>query len=106
MALEASYGRSCLIFLREGLKPCINKPEVVVGGGSWYRWALERLGLDYEHQRFGSRNRVERLFRYLREKTSIFHHKISARDYGQGIGNLKLFLNLFTPYYQTMREVG
>jgi len=30
---------------------------------------------------------------------------MSARDYIQGIINLKLFLNLFTIYYQTTRIV-
>ena len=77
LALEASYGRSCL-----------NKPRVIVDRGPWYRWALERLGVEYEHQRFGMRNRVERFFRYLKERTSVFHNKLSARDYEQGIKNL------------------
>ncbi|GBC71010.1 hypothetical protein HRbin02_00785 [Candidatus Calditenuaceae archaeon HR02] len=27
---------------------------------------MERLGLEYEHQRLGMRNRVERFFRYLK----------------------------------------
>ncbi|MEM2071586.1 MAG: hypothetical protein QXQ48_05800 [Nitrososphaerota archaeon] len=31
--------------------------------GAWYPWALQRLGIEYEHQRPGMRNRVERLFR-------------------------------------------
>jgi hypothetical protein len=34
------------------------------------------------------RNRVERFFRYLKERTIVFHHKISARDHIQGINNL------------------
>jgi hypothetical protein len=45
------------------------------------------------------RNRIERFFRYLKERTVVFHHKISARNHEQGIKNLKLFLNLFTIYY-------
>jgi hypothetical protein len=43
------------------------------------------------------RNRVERFFK---ERTVVFHHKLSARDHIQGINNLKQFLNLFTIYYQ------
>jgi hypothetical protein len=46
------------------------------------------------------RNRVERFFRYLKERTVVFHHKLSARNHVQGITNLKLFLSLFTLYYQ------
>jgi hypothetical protein len=52
---------------------------------------------------FGMRNRVERFFRYLKERTMVFHHKMSARNHIQGINNLKLFLTLFTIYYQATR---
>jgi len=106
LALEASYGRSCLnalAFLKKALRMCTNKPLVLVDGGPWYRWAFERLGLEYRHERFGMRNRVERFFRYLKERTVVFHHKMSARNHVQGITNLKLFLNLFTLYYQAAR---
>jgi putative transposase len=106
LALEASYGRSCLnaiAFLKKALRMCTDKPLVLVDKGPWYRWAFERLGLEYRHERLGIRNRVERFFRYLKERTVVFHHKLSARNHVQGITNLKLFLNLFTPYYQAAR---
>jgi hypothetical protein len=38
------------------------------------------------------RNRVERFFRYLKDRTVVFHHKMSARNHIQLINNLK-------PYY-------
>jgi transposase-like protein len=79
---------------------CTNKPLVIVDKGPWYRWAFERLGLEYRYERFGMRNRVERFLGYLKERTVVFHHKMSARNHVQGITNLKLFLNLFTLYYQ------
>jgi transposase-like protein len=106
LALVASYGRSCLnalAFLKKALRMCTNKPLVLVDRGPWYRWTLKRLGLEYRHERFGMRNRVERFFRYLKERTAVFHHKLSARNHVQGITNLKLFLNLFTLYYQATR---
>jgi transposase-like protein len=106
LALEASYGRSslnALAFLRKALRMCTNKPLVIVDRGPWYRWALERLGLEYRYEKFSMRNRVERFFRYLKERTMIFHHKMSARNHVQGITNLKLFLSLFTLYYQAAR---
>jgi putative transposase len=106
LALEASYGRSslnALAFLKKALRMCTNKPLVIVDKGPWYRWAFERLGLEYRYERFGMRNRVERLFRYLKERTIVFHHKMSARDHVQGITNLKLFLSLFALYYQAPR---
>ncbi len=49
------------------------------------------------------RSRVEKFFRNLKERTAVFHHKMSARDYIQGIKNLKLFPNLYTTYYQTVK---
>jgi hypothetical protein len=85
--------------LRKHLKMCTNKPLVIVDKGPWYRWTFERLGLEYRHERFGIRNRVERFFRYLKERTIVFHHKLSARNHIQGITNLKQFLNLFSLYY-------
>jgi hypothetical protein len=70
------------------------------------RWFLERLGLRYRYQRFGLRNAVERFFGYLKERTMIFHHKMSIRNHVQGFTNLELFLNLFTIYYQATRRGG
>jgi hypothetical protein len=53
------------------------------------------------------RNMVERFFRYLKERTTVFHYKLSARNHIQGITNLKLSLNLSTIYYQAeRRKVG
>jgi hypothetical protein len=46
------------------------------------------------------RNRVERFFK---ERTVVFHHKLSSRNPIQGINNLKQFLNLFAHYYQATR---
>jgi transposase-like protein len=73
-------------------------PLVIVDKGPWYRWAFEGLGLEYMHERFDLRNRVERLFRYLKKRIAVFHHKDERRNHIQGITNLKPFLNLFTPY--------
>jgi transposase-like protein len=55
----------------------------IVDRGPWYPWALERLGLEYRYERFGMRNRVERFFKCLKERTVIFHHKMSARNHLQ-----------------------
>ena len=56
--------------------------------------SIDRLGIEY---------RVERFFRYLKERTMVFHHKMSARDHVQGIINLKPFLKPYTIYYQTTK---
>jgi transposase-like protein len=54
---------------------------MLVDRGPWYRWALERLGLKYQHQRFGLRNSVERFFGYLKQRTRRFHNNISSMEY-------------------------
>jgi len=41
------------------LKACEKKP-VIVNGSPWYPWALKRLGIEYFHETFGERNRIER----------------------------------------------
>jgi hypothetical protein len=51
---------------------------------------LERLGLEYMHERFGIRNRF---FIYLKERTMVFNHQLNVKNHIQGIKNLKLFLN-------------
>jgi len=55
------------------------------------------------YQRLGLRSSVERFSRYLKERKAIFYHKLSAKNHIQGIKNLKLFLNPYTIYYQTIR---
>jgi hypothetical protein len=60
---------------------CTDKPLVLVDKGSCYRWAFERLGLEYRHERFGMRNRVERFFRYLKKRTAVFHHEERKRPH-------------------------
>jgi putative transposase len=63
LVLEASYGRSslnALAFLKDALRMCTDKPLVLIDKGPWYRWAFERLGLEYRHERFGMRNKKEK----------------------------------------------
>ena len=46
LAIWASEGRTSFhayVFLKEVLKYCENRPEVVVDRGFWYKWALKRL---------------------------------------------------------------
>jgi transposase-like protein len=81
LAVYASRSRNMLIalkFLRMVLGRCVNKPLIIVDIGYWYRWALERLGLKYQHQRFGLRNAVERFFGHLKQRTRRFHNNINT----------------------------
>jgi transposase-like protein len=72
LAIYASRGRgipSAIKFLRKVLDSCVGKPVIVVDRGPWYRWALDRLGITYFHEAFGERNRIERWFREVKDRT-------------------------------------
>ncbi|MEM0440353.1 MAG: DDE-type integrase/transposase/recombinase [Candidatus Caldarchaeum sp.] len=82
IALYVSRGRSilnALTFLRKVLETCDGKPVIVVDRGPWYRWALKRLGIEYIHETFGDRNRVERWFRKLKDRTKRFYNNINSK---------------------------
>jgi transposase-like protein len=81
LAVYASWGRSMLTALKSlriVLERCLNKPLIIVDRGSWYRWALERLGLKYQYQRLGLRNAVERFFGHLKQRARRFHNNINT----------------------------
>jgi len=81
LAVYASWSRNILItmkFIRMVLDRCYNKPLIIVDRGPWYRWALDRLGLKYQYQRFGLRNVVERFFGYLKQRTRRFYNNINS----------------------------
>jgi transposase-like protein len=40
---------------------------------------LERLGIIYFHETFGNRNRIERWFRELKDRTKRFYNNINAK---------------------------
>jgi hypothetical protein len=61
------------------LDSCDGKPVIIVDRGPWYRWALERLGITYFHETFGERNRIERWFREVKNRTKRFYNNINAK---------------------------
>jgi putative transposase len=82
LALYASRSRgipSANEFLRKVLDSCVGKPVIVVDRGPWYRWALERLGMTYFHETFGNRNRIERWFREMKNRTKRFYNNVKAK---------------------------
>jgi Transposase and inactivated derivatives len=82
LAVYASRGRgipNAIKFLKMVLRSCDGKPIVVVDRGPWYRWALDRWGMNYFHETFGNRNRIERRFRELKERTKRFYNNVNAK---------------------------
>jgi putative transposase len=82
LAVYASRGRgipSAIKFLRKVLDSCEGKPFIVVDRGPWYRWALDRLGMTYFQETFGKRNRIERWFREMKERTKRFYNNVNSK---------------------------
>jgi transposase-like protein len=82
LALHASRGRglpNAIKFLKMVLRSCDGKPIVVVDRRPWYRLTLERLGITYFHETFGNRNRIERWFREMKERTKRFYNNVNAK---------------------------
>jgi len=81
LAIYASWSRNMIVavkFIRIVLDRCLNKPLIIVDRSLWYRWALDRLGLKYQYQRFCVRNIVERFFGYLKKRTKRFYNNINT----------------------------
>jgi putative transposase len=81
LAVYASRGRGipgAIKFLRRYWIH-VKVSQIVVDRGPWYRWALERLGIIYFHETFGNRNRIERWFRELKNRTKRFYNNINAK---------------------------
>jgi len=99
LAIWASEGRSSFhayVFLKEALKYCENKPEVVVDRGFWYKWALKRLGLRYRHETFGERNAVEGFFSRFKERTKRFWSRFPFRS---SFVSVQSWLESFMAFY-------
>ncbi|RLI52714.1 MAG: IS6 family transposase, partial [Candidatus Thorarchaeota archaeon] len=78
LAVWITRGRSGLearMFIREVLRKCRGRPRVLVDGGPWYRWALDSLGLVWEHVTFGERNPVEQWFGVLKQRIKRFYKR-------------------------------
>ena len=78
LALKATFTRGeldSILFLKEALRFCSNRPLILVDHGPWYPPALEHLGLRYKQVTFGERNSVESWFSLFKGKTKRFHNK-------------------------------
>ncbi len=101
LAIQITTTRSGLdtyIFLRKILKTCTNKPHIYVDGGPWYLrnfnsvkiphdlgncpkqfptnpWALQRMGLTWEHKTFGPRNPIEQWYHIFKHRIKQFYKR-------------------------------
>ena len=104
IAIRAFSGRSyieTLVFLREILSKCKNKPLILVDRAPWYSCVLERIGLKYQQVSKGPRNYIERWFRTLKERTKRFYNNFRSRELN--LKNVNKFLRFFVFWYNYLR---
>ena len=91
--------------MRRVLTTCSGKkPKVLVDGGPWYPWALDRMGfVEWEHVTWGKMGTPsnERLFRTVKRRTKVFYNNINGRN---ALANITLFLDLFMIWYNHLRK--
>ncbi|MEM1545401.1 MAG: hypothetical protein QXP91_03000 [Candidatus Methanomethylicia archaeon] len=86
------------------------KARIIRDGAGWLKEGVEQLGLEQENQKHGERNLVERLFAYLKHRTSIFFHNINVNlrntirklresEQSLALNHLNSFLRAFKFYY-------
>ncbi|PNX51117.1 MAG: hypothetical protein BV456_04365 [Thermoplasmata archaeon M8B2D] len=59
-------------FLKYVLRFCTNKHWFIGDKAPWYKWALNRLGLEYKHETFGERNAVEQWYSPFKHRVKRF----------------------------------
>ena len=81
-------GLEALLFLKNVLRQCSNRPFIQVDRGVWYPWACRTLGLRWKVQRGGMRNHVENWFGSLkwrlgatRRRPGTWHTQTSLHDF-------------------------
>jgi len=87
-------------FLKYVLTKCINQPKILVDGGPWYKPALQRLGIEWEHITFGLRNPIEQWFFLLKHRIKRFYRNW---PYNTKLVTVQNWLNCFVSMYHFTR---
>ncbi len=66
-----------LHFVKTVLEFCKNKPIFVVDKAPWYKMVFERMGLQYEHETFGRRSKVESVFSSYKQRAKVFFNNFN-----------------------------
>ena len=96
LGFKASWQRSSLdaiLFMREVLRLCTNKPLILADKGPWYPWAFMQLGLRFRHMTFGLRNSIEQWFSQLKARTKRFYNNF---PYGSSLKSVQTYLAIHT----------
>ena len=87
-------------FLKFILRKCTNQPKILVDGGPWYKPALIRLGVEWEHITFGLRNPIEQWFFLLKHRIKLFYRNW---PYNTKLITVQNWLNCFVSMYHFTR---
>lgn len=87
-------------FLKHILGKCTNQPKILVDGGPWYKPALNRLGVEWEHINFGLRNPIEQWFFLLKHRIKRFYRNW---PYNAKLETVQSWLNCFVSMYHFTR---
>ena len=87
-------------FLKYILGKCTNQPKILVDAGPWYKPALKRLNVEWEHITFGLRNPIEQWFFLLKHRIKRFYRNW---PYNTKIGTVQNWLNCFVSMHQFTR---
>ena len=103
LGVWVTQGRSSIeaySFLRSVLNRCENTPKILVDGGPWYKPALERLCVEWEHITFGLRNPVEQWFGILKHRINLFYNRW---PHNASMKNAQSWIDAFVSIYQLRR---
>jgi putative transposase len=106
IATWVTQGRSgfeAIQFIRRVLSHCKNKPLVYVDRAGWYKWALNRLGVPWEHKTFGPRNPIEQWFGILKHRIKRFYKRW---PYNASIAHVNDWMKSFTCCYHIKKTGG
>ena len=87
-------------FLKFILKSCVNQPKILVDGGPWYKPALKRLGVEWEHITFGLRNPIEQWFFILKHRIKRFYRNW---PYNATVDSTQQWIESFVSMYHFTR---
>jgi transposase-like protein len=87
-------------FIKYILRKCANQPKILVDGGPWYKPALERLNVQWEHVTFGLRNPIEQWFFLLKHRIKSFYRNW---PYHATVDSTQQWINCFVSMYHCTR---
>jgi transposase-like protein len=87
-------------FIKYILRKCVNQPKILVDGGPWYKPALKRLNVEWEHVTFGLRNPIEQWFFILKHRIKSFYRNW---PFHATVGSTQQWIDCFVSMYHFTR---